>query len=132
MQTQFPTRSPRSESTVCGQTPGQPDTGKSSPGAPSITITEIALKKIVELKERMELPVKGLRVTAFPRSLLRADFSLRFVPAEEPEAPTDTILSFDGVSLYIAPDSAPWLEGATIDFVFCSVSEQMRQSGFLV
>lgn len=83
-----------------------------------ITITEIALQKIVESKERLQVPVKGLRVRAIPRSPLRADFSMRFVPQEEPESQTDFIQSFDGLNLYIAPDSAPYLEGATIDFVF--------------
>lgn len=91
-----------------------------------ITITEIALQKIVESKKRLELPVKGLRVNAIPRSPLRADFSLRFVPAEEPESPTDSILSFDGIDLYIAPESAPWLEGATIDFVFKLIGSDFK------
>ena len=74
----------------------------------------------------MELPVKGLRVTAIPRSQLRAGFSLRFVPAEEPESPTDSIQSFDGIDIYIAPDSAPYLEGATIDFVFSLISSEFK------
>jgi Fe/S biogenesis protein NfuA len=91
-----------------------------------ITITEIALKKIVELKERLELPVKGLRVRAIPRSPLRANFSFRFVPDEEPESPTDSIQSFDGINLYIAPDSAPYLEGATIDFVFQLIGSEFK------
>lgn len=118
MQTSHPTRSPRSKSTVCGQRPGQPATGMARPSAPAVTITEIALEKIIESKEKLGLPVKGLRVTAFPRSPLRADFAMRFVPAEEPESPTDSIQAIDGLNLYIAPDSAPYLEGATIDFVF--------------
>lgn len=83
-----------------------------------ITITEKALTRIVELKERLKLPVKGLRVNALPRSELRAKFSMRFVPAEEPESPTDSIHAFEGINLYIAPDSAPYLEGATINYVF--------------
>ena len=91
-----------------------------------ITITETALQKIVELKERLELPVKGLRVTAMPRSPLRAGFSMRFVPAEKPEFPMDSIQSFDGIDLYIVPDSAPYLEGATIDFVFRLVGSEFK------
>jgi Fe/S biogenesis protein NfuA len=126
MQTLSPTRPLRSESTVCRPTPGQPATGRSFPSDPMITITEIALKKIVALKERLEVPVKGLRVRAIPRSPLRADFSMRFVPAEEPESPTDSIQSFDGLNLYIAPDSAPYLEGATIDFVFRLIGSELK------
>ena len=88
-----------------------------APSAPSVTITEFALRRISELRGRLELPVKGIRVNATPRSPLRADFSLRFVPAEEPESPADSVRSVDGIDLYIAADSAPYLEGATIDFV---------------
>jgi Fe/S biogenesis protein NfuA len=91
-----------------------------------ITITETALQKIVELKERLKLPVKGLRVRATPRSPLRAGFSLRFEPAEEPESHMDSIQSFDGINLYIAPDSAPYLEGATIDFVFSLIGSEFK------
>src|SRR5512135_1985326 len=105
MQTQSPTRParpPPPESTLCGRTLWQPETGRSSPNAPKVTITEFALKYIREQRESLGLPVKGLRVNAIPRSALRADFSMRFVPAEEPESPTDSIQSFDGINLYIA------------------------------
>lgn len=91
-----------------------------------ITITETALKKIVAAKEKMELPVKGLRIKANPRSPLRASFSLRFEPAETPVSPTDVILPFDGIDLYIGADSAPYLEGATIDFVFSLVGSEFK------
>ena len=117
---------PRSRSTAGGQTHGLPEAGTSFPSAPSISITEIALKKIVDSKEKLGLPVKGLRVRANPRSPLRADFSLRFVPAEEAESPTDSIHSFDGIDLYIASDSAPYVEGATIDFVFSLLSSDFK------
>jgi Fe/S biogenesis protein NfuA len=91
-----------------------------------ITITEPALEKIVELKELLEVPVKGLRVRAIPRSPLRADFLLRFVPKEEPASPMDFIQSCDGIDVYIAPDSAPYLEGATIDFVFRLIGSNLE------
>jgi len=117
---------PRSQSTVSGQMEVQPESGKSFPSVPSITITEIALKKIVESKEGLGLPVKGLRVRANPRSPLRADFSMRFVPAEEPESANDSIHSFDGIDLYIASDIAPYLDGATIDFVFSLVGSEFK------
>lgn len=108
-----------------GQTHGQPETGASSPGAPSIAITEIALKRIFGLREGLGLPVKGLRVKAIPCSSLRANFSLSFVPAEEPESPADSIRSVDGIDLYVAADSAPYLEGATIDYVFKIIGSEL-------
>lgn len=90
-----------------------------------ITITEFARKWILESKERLGLPVKGIRVIALPRSPLRAEFSMRFVPAEEPDSPTDAIHSVDGIDLYIAPDSAPYLESATIDYVFRIIGSEL-------
>jgi Fe/S biogenesis protein NfuA len=105
---------PRSESTACPL-----------PSAPSVTITEFAQRRILELRERLGLPVKGLRVNAIPRSPLRAEFSMSFVPAEEPDSPTDVIQSVDGINLYVAPDSAPYLEGATIDFVFRIIGSEL-------
>lgn len=115
-----------SEFTVYGETTDQPKTAESFRGDSMITITETALKKIVELKERLKAPVKGLRVRAIPRSPMRAEFSVRFVPEEEPGFPMDSIQSFNGIDLYIAPDSAPYLEGATIDFVFSLLGSEFK------
>lgn len=97
--------------------------------APSITITENALKYIAEMRERLGLPVKGIRVRAIPRSPLRADFAMSFVPAEEPESPTTFIQSTDGLDIHIAPESAPYLEGATIDFVFTLIGSELKVLG---
>jgi Fe/S biogenesis protein NfuA len=118
MQTESPTRSSRPQSSVLGQTDGQPETGRSSCNAPKLTITENALKYISEMRERLGLPVKGIRVKAIQHSPLRADFGMSFVPAEEPDSPTDCIQSVDGLDLYITPESASWLDGAIIDLVF--------------
>lgn len=93
---------------------------------PSITVTEDALKYISEMRENLGLPVKGFRVTATPRSPLRADFLMRFVPAEEPESPTDFVLSFDGIDLYVEPKSAEYLDDATIDLVFRLIGCELK------
>lgn len=103
-----------------------PDNGRTCLTAPSIIITENALRYISEMRENLGLPVKGFRVTATPRSPLRADFSMRFVPAEEPESPTDSILSFDGIDLYVEPESAAYIDGATIDLVFRLVGSELK------
>lgn len=125
MQTTNPTLH-RSEPPAFGWTQDLPESGEPFAGAPPVTITAIALKKIVEAKEKLGLPVKGLRVRAHPRSPLRADFSLRFVPAEEVQSPADSIYRYDGIDLYLAPESAPYLEGATIDFVFSLLSSDFK------
>lgn len=122
----FNTSSHSCDSTVCLLEPGHPENESSSSIAPSIIITEHALKYITERRENLGLPVKGIRVTATPRSPLRADLALRFVPAEEPESPTDIIQSFDGLDLYIAPESASYLDGATIDYVFRLIGSELK------
>lgn len=99
---------------------------RTSPTVPSITVTENALKYISEMRENLGLPVKGFRVTPTPRSPLRADFAMRFVPAEDPESPTDSILSFDGIDLYIEPANAAYLDGATIDLVFRLIGSELK------
>ena len=92
-----------------------------------ITITESARQKIAKLEEQFSQPVKGLRVSAIPRSPIRASFVMKLIPEGEPESPADIIQSFDEVDLYVDPDSAPYLEGAAIDYVFTPMA-----SGFKV
>lgn len=117
---------PRSDASARWQAHELPQCGKPFASGSPVTITGTALKKIAEAKERLGLPVKGLRVRAHPRSKLRADFTMRFVPAEEAESPTDFIYCYDGIDLYIASDSAPYLEGATIDFVFSLLGSDFK------
>lgn len=126
MQAELATHSSRSQASVLGQTNGQPETAGSSRNAPKLTVTENALRYISELRERLGLPVKGIRVKATPRSPLRADFAMSFVPAEEPESPTAFIQSTDDLDIYIAPECAPYLEGATIDFVFRLIGSELK------
>ena len=126
MQTKLPTRSSRSQSSVFGPTHEKPETGRSSRNAPRLTITENALKYISEMREQLGLPVKGIMVKANPRSPLRANFAMSFVPAEEPESPTTFIQSTDGLDIYIAPECASYLEGATIDFVFKLIGSELK------
>jgi len=126
MQTLSQTDTTHSESTVYRDIAGQPGTDISFPSEPLITITENALRYISEMRERLGLPVKGVRVVATPRSPLRADFAIRFVPAEEAVSPTTFIQSLDNLDIYIDPESAPYLEDATIDFEFTLVSSELK------
>lgn len=82
-----------------------------------ITITETARQKIATLKEKLRPPVRGIRVTASPRSPFRASFTMRLIREGEPETPADLVESFDEIDVYIDPGAAPYLEGASIDYV---------------
>lgn len=91
-----------------------------------LAITEHALRYVCERREELGLPVKGMRVRAIPRSPLRADFAMSFVPAEEPESPTDIVQSTDGLDIHVSLESAPYLEGATIDYVFKLIGSELK------
>lgn len=92
-----------------------------------ITITETARQKVSQLADQFSQPVKGLRVSAIPRSPIRASFRMNLIPEDEPESPADIVQSFDEVDVYIDEDSAPYLEAAAIDYVFTPMA-----SGFNV
>jgi Fe/S biogenesis protein NfuA len=119
-------RPPRAESGCCGHTAAQLETGIALSSGPMLAITENALRYVRERKEKLGLPVKGMRVKALPRSPLRAEFALSFVPAEEPESPTDLIQSAEGLDIHIGLESTPYLEGATIDYVFKLIGSELK------
>jgi Fe/S biogenesis protein NfuA len=96
------------------------------PAAPLIITTDNAKRHIRDKMARMTLPVKGIRVYASRRSALRLDYAIRFVPAEEPANPSDTILSFDEINVFIDEKSAPHLHGATIDFIFRIIGSELK------
>lgn len=124
MQTELPINP--SQPSALGQAHGQMNTERSPSSAPTLTITENALKYIGDMREQLGLPVKGLRVKVVPRSPLRAQFAMSFIPAEEPESLTDVIQSFAGIDIYIAAEGAPYLEGATIDLVFMLIGSELK------
>lgn len=92
-----------------------------------ITITDAARKRIASLKERFPQPVKGLRIEATSRSLIRASFAMRFITQDEVIAPTDTRQCFDEIDVYFDAETAPYLEEASIDYLV-----SLMASGFKV
>ena len=58
-----------------------------------ITITKSAQKKIAELIEKSENPVKGLRIGAESVSPLKVDFKMAFI-AEGQDAQDDEVVNF--------------------------------------
>lgn len=117
---------PTSCPAIDGQTNADPEALERQPGAPSVIVTKDALEKIIEEKNKLGLPVKGLRVIAIPRSPLRAAFHLRFVPAEEVSSSSDIVVPLESLDLYISSDTAPYLEGATIDVVFTLFNSEIK------
>lgn len=91
-----------------------------------LTITDTAQKKIVELIEASEKPVKGLRVGARAVSPLKTDYKLAFI-SDDGDRDDDEILEFEGFSVFVDPDSVPNVGEASIDYV-----DGLMGSGFKI
>ena len=90
-----------------------------------VTISQTARKKIVELMEKSENPVKGLRIAARAVSPLKVDFRMAFL-GEEYEG-GDEVIPFDGFDLYVDDESLPHVQEAAIDYV-----DGLMGSGFKI
>jgi len=95
-----------------------------------LEITPQALDKIRELiaqsSEQNEKLVKGLRVGAEAQSPLKVDFRLAFI-GDGQENADDEVIEFSGIEVYVDPESLPYVEDASIDFV-----DGLMGSGFKV
>ena len=95
-----------------------------------LEITPQALDKIRELiaqsSEQNEKLVKGLRVGAEAQSPLKVDFRLAFI-GDGQENADDEVIEFSGFEVYVDPESLPYVEDASIDFV-----DGLMGSGFKV
>ena len=91
-----------------------------------VEITDHARLKIVELMEKSETGVLGLRLSAESVSPLKINFSLAFI-TDGQEKPEDTVIPFEGFDLYVDPDSAPNIEKAVVDYV-----DGLMGSGFKI
>jgi len=81
-----------------------------------LTITDTAQKKIAELIENSEKPVKGLRVGARAVSPLKTDYKLAFI-SDDGGLESDTILEYEGFNVHVDPESLPNIEEASIDYI---------------
>ncbi len=91
-----------------------------------LTISEPAKKQILALLEVQGRQGSALRVAIAGRGPGGFQYDLRFVDAAQ-KAPEDVIVDAGGVQVFIDSQSAPNLNGATLDFV-----EGIYQSGFKI
>lgn len=80
-----------------------------------IQITDDAQDYFRKLIEQQDGDGLHLRIRVIAPGTPHAECDLQFCPAGR-ERDTDTRLSFDGFDLFVAADSASWLEEAEIDF----------------
>jgi Fe/S biogenesis protein NfuA len=95
-------------------------------GALMVTVSELARKKILEVRQAEGRGAAGLRIIVRNGGTARVEYALHFV---EPDGslPGDTVHDAGGFQIHIDPDSAPYLGGATLDYV-----DGLVESGFKV
>jgi Fe/S biogenesis protein NfuA len=91
-----------------------------------IQISAAAKQKFLEASAAENRSGHGLRVVVRNGGTTRPEFALNFVGPDE-VADDDTVVETDGLKVYLDPQSAKWLEGASVDFV-----ETLHESGFKV
>lgn len=83
--------------------------------AQSVTITDAAREKLLELLAEQDLEGHGVRLYARKTGAYRFAYGMGLVPpGEEPEA--DAPIQLEGLTLWIDADSVEHLEGATLSF----------------
>ena len=94
-----------------------PDTPTPTPvDAPPLTLTSKAIEmvKVTREQEGMD-PSYGLRVAVMGGGCSGFQYALDF---EQEARPTDTVFDAEGLTVFVDPVSARYLEGVTIDYVF--------------
>jgi Fe/S biogenesis protein NfuA len=83
--------------------------------APSLIVTEAAAQKIEGAKQGEDREGVALRVTAREAGA-KFRYELKLVDATT-RSDDDRVLALDSIDLYLDPESAEYLEGATLDFI---------------
>ena len=87
-----------------------------------LTFTKSAQQAIGRFIRGSEFPVAGLRVSVTGGGCSGLQYALALDEAAKVD---DTILEVDGLRVFIDPNSAPMLNGVTVDFL-----DSMEGSGF--
>ena len=91
-----------------------------------ITVSEAAKKKFVEIVESENRQGQGLRIIVHGGGTAQPEFALNFVVPED-VAGDDKVIDAGALKVYVDPDSARWLDGASVDFI-----DTLSESGFKI
>ena len=87
-----------------------------------LTLTDNAQKAVSRFINSSESEVEGLRVSVSGGGCSGLQYGMALEPAPRGD---DTVLEVGGFKVFIDPQSAPMLEGVTVDFL-----DSMEGSGF--
>lgn len=88
-----------------------------------VTMTEAACAKLSELLSQQE-GVLGLRLSAMPGGCSGYQYGMSFAEAQQDG---DWVGEFQGVKVFVDPDSASVLNGVKVDYV-----ESLQATGFTI
>jgi len=91
-----------------------------------LKVTAAATKRFLEVIASENRSGHGLRVIVRGGGTSNPEFALNFVDPAEPVG-DDQVVDTGELKVYIDPQSAPYLEGATVDFI-----DTLTESGFKV
>ncbi|RMF67153.1 MAG: iron-sulfur cluster assembly accessory protein [Calditrichaeota bacterium] len=92
-----------------------------------ITVTDTAKNKFLSILEQENRQGQGLRVTARRGATpLSVEYGLAFVEPGQ-DHPADKVIDLGEFKIYIDPQSAPFLDGAIVDYV-----SGLNESGFKI
>jgi Fe/S biogenesis protein NfuA len=89
---------------------------RSTKGEKMITFTETARKKVREYMDMAENDSAGVRITAHRQGRHQFRYEMALV-ADGETSEDDAVVDQEVFKVFLAPQSAEWLEGATVDFV---------------
>jgi iron-sulfur cluster assembly accessory protein len=89
-----------------------------------VTLTSAASAKLSELLAQQPQPVLGLRLTVFPGGCSGHQYGMSFAEAQNEN---DWVGEFDGVRVFVDPESAQVLGGVQVDYV-----ESLQATGFTI
>lgn len=78
-----------------------------------ITLTPKAVKAVQRFARGSEKPVLGIRISVSGGGCAGLQYSVKF---ESEKQDDDRVLEIDGIKVLVDPDSAPLVEGVTVDF----------------
>jgi iron-sulfur cluster assembly accessory protein len=90
-----------------------------------VTLTEMAAKKVAELRQEEGKPDWGLRIRLVGGGCSGMSYELGW---EEDQAADDTVVESHGIRVFVDQHSAAYLAGSEIDFV----DNNMLGAGFAI